>query len=59
MATQAGFTDSADPASAVSEGIVAALAAGEFHLFPDTMAKQFEGAYQGYSDAVITAEAAA
>ncbi len=55
MGEQAGFEVS-DPASVVSEGIVSALAAGDFHLFPDTVAKHFETAYQGYSDAMITAE---
>ncbi len=53
MATQAGF-DNGDSVTTVSEGIVDALAAGEFHLFPDSMAKHFEAAYQSYSDAMIT-----
>ncbi|WP_340677614.1 SDR family oxidoreductase [Paraglaciecola sp.] len=54
MGDKAGF-DVADPVESVAEGIVSALAAGEFHLFPDTVAKQFQGAYQGFSDAIITA----
>jgi len=55
MAAQAGFTEEtgADPVTSVSEGIVAALASGNFHLFPDTMAKEFEAAYQGYAGALI------
>jgi len=55
MGDKAGF-EVADPTSSVSEGIVASLKAGDFHLFPDTVAKQFEGAYQGYADAIINAE---
>lgn len=55
MGDQAGFDDAA-PVSAVSEGIVSALAAGDFHLFPDEMAKQFEAAYQSFSDAIVTAD---
>jgi NAD(P)-dependent dehydrogenase (short-subunit alcohol dehydrogenase family) len=54
MGDKAGF-DIADSVESVSEGIVSALAAGEFHLFPDTVAQQFQGAYQGFSDAIITA----
>lgn len=53
MAANAGFTD-AFPTAVVSEGIVDALAKGEFHLFPDEMAKQFESAYKSYSDNFIT-----
>lgn len=55
MADKAGF-DNGDSTESVSEGIVAALEAGDFHLFPDTMAKQFEAAYQSYSDNIITAD---
>lgn len=55
MGAAAGFTEAAD-ASVVSEGIVNSLKAGEFHLFPDEVAKQFEGVYQSYSDNIITAE---
>jgi NAD(P)-dependent dehydrogenase (short-subunit alcohol dehydrogenase family) len=54
MATHAGITN-ADPPSVVAEGIVTALAAGEFHLFPDTMAKHFEGAYASYAKAIVEA----
>jgi len=55
MATKAGF-GSADSATSVSEGIIESLKSGDFHLFPDTMAKQIQGAYQSYSDAIITAD---
>jgi NAD(P)-dependent dehydrogenase (short-subunit alcohol dehydrogenase family) len=53
MAAGAGFTD-VFPTKVVSEGIVNALANGEFHLFPDELAKQFEAGYQSYSDNFIT-----
>jgi len=39
MADKAGLGDMAEPPSTVSEGIVSALKAGEFHLFPDSFAK--------------------
>lgn len=53
MGDKAGFTDVADSVSVVAEGIVKALGAGEFHLFPDALAKQVEAAYQSFADAVI------
>jgi NAD(P)-dependent dehydrogenase (short-subunit alcohol dehydrogenase family) len=52
MGTEAGFTNG-DPTSSVSEGIVTALARGDFHLFPDSMAKQVQGAYQSFADNII------
>lgn len=55
MAAQAGFDDGFS-ASTVSEGIVSALAAGDFHLFPDEMAKQFEAAYQNFSDSIVMSD---
>lgn len=53
MATNAGLGEIAEPASLVGDGIVAALKAGEFHMFPDTMAKQIEGAYHGFAENVV------
>ncbi len=55
MAAQAGFAEG-DTTLSVSEGIVTALKKGEFHLFPDVMAKQFEAAYQSFSDNIVTAD---
>lgn len=57
MASQAGF-EVADPVDVVATGIVDALASGQFLLFPDTMAKQFEAAYHDYATNVIEAAAA-
>lgn len=55
MADNAGFTEMAEPPTLVSEGIVASLKAGEFHLFPDTMAKQVGGAYQSFAENIVVA----
>ncbi|MGH1485208.1 MAG: SDR family oxidoreductase [Cellvibrionaceae bacterium] len=56
MANDAGLSEIAEPTSVVSEGIVSSLKSGQFHLFPDTMAKQFEAAYQSYAENIIEAE---
>jgi short-subunit dehydrogenase len=54
MAAESGLEDT-DPPSVVSEGIVAALNAGDFHLFPDRMAKDFEKAYHNFAESIIEA----
>lgn len=56
MANKAGMGEVAESASSVSEGIIGALKAGAFHLFPDTVAKRFEAAYKSYAENVIEAE---
>ncbi|PCJ30642.1 MAG: short-chain dehydrogenase [Gammaproteobacteria bacterium] len=53
MAAEAGMAEMGEPTSVVSEGIVSALKSGEFHLFPDTMAKQFWDSYQSYAAGFI------
>ncbi|RLS34085.1 MAG: SDR family NAD(P)-dependent oxidoreductase [Planctomycetota bacterium] len=53
MADSAGLTEIAEPPSLVADAILAALASGDFHVFPDTMAKQFWQAYQSYAKAMI------
>lgn len=55
MGSEAGFAGSPSP-SVVADGIVEALAAGAFHLFPDEMAKQFESAYQSFADNIVLAD---
>ena len=55
MGDAAGF-DGAPEANVVSEAIVTALQNGEFHSFPDPVAKQIEAAYQSFSDAIITSD---
>ncbi|MDD5322793.1 MAG: SDR family oxidoreductase [Methylococcales bacterium] len=58
MAAAAGFAEIAEPPSLVAEGIVAALKTGNFHLFPDSMAKQMGNAYQSFSENIIEANIA-
>jgi NAD(P)-dependent dehydrogenase (short-subunit alcohol dehydrogenase family) len=58
MAAQAGMIDMAEPPSVVADAILDALETGEFHAFPDSMAKQVGAAYQGFADEMITAKAA-
>ena len=53
MAKEAGMEEGADPVELVSEGIVDALHSGQFHLFPDTMAKDFESVYHNYAEQII------
>lgn len=55
MGNAAGLTGSAEPPSVVAEGIVAALKAGDFHLFPDSMAKRVGSAYQSFAGSVVEA----
>ncbi len=55
MADSVGLTEMAEPSSLVGEGIVAALKAGDFHLFPDTMAKQIGGVYQNFAENIVEA----
>lgn len=56
MSDAAGLGGIAEPASLVGEGIVTALKAGNFHLFPDSMAKRIGSAYQHFSENVIEAD---
>ena len=56
MAHQAGMDDMGYPVSVVSDGIIEALKAADFHLFPDTMAKQFEEAYKSFAENIVEAE---
>ncbi len=56
MGDAAGLTDIAEPPELVAEAIVKSLQAGEFHCFPDSMAKQIGEAYQGFAENVVEAE---
>jgi short-subunit dehydrogenase len=58
MASDAGLAEMADPPEVVSEAIVAALEAGTFHVFPDTMARQFGEAYASFAENIIEASIA-
>lgn len=53
MAIESGFDEDADPASVVSEGIINSLKSGDFHLFPDRMAKDYEKAYRKFAEDII------
>ena len=53
MANAAGLEDMAEPPTVVADGILAALAAGEFHVFPDSMAQQFWQGYEGFGRGVV------
>lgn len=53
MAINAGMEEMADDVNTVSNGIVSALENGDFHLFPDSMAKDFQAAYQSYAENVV------
>jgi NAD(P)-dependent dehydrogenase (short-subunit alcohol dehydrogenase family) len=55
MGDAAGLTEIAEPPTLVAEGIIKALKAGEFHVFPDTMARQIGGAYQSFAQNVVEA----
>jgi NAD(P)-dependent dehydrogenase (short-subunit alcohol dehydrogenase family) len=47
--------EGAPPVSVVSDSIIEALEAGEFHSFPDEMAQQFQEAYQGFAKNIVEA----
>jgi hypothetical protein len=56
MADAAGLRAIAEPASLVADGIIAGLAADEFHVFPDSMARKFWSAYQGFAKSIVEAD---
>ncbi len=56
MGDSAGLSEIAEPPSLVAESIINALATGEFHAYPDTMAKQFGEAYQSFAENIIEAD---
>ncbi len=55
MAHNAGLGEIAEPAVLVPQAILAAMKNGEFHVFPDTMAKQIAGAYQSFATNIVEA----
>ncbi|MEM6332630.1 MAG: SDR family oxidoreductase [Planctomycetota bacterium] len=56
MANDAGLAEIAEPPSVVGETIVEALKAGDFHAFPDKMARDFWGAYESFAKAIVEPE---
>jgi NAD(P)-dependent dehydrogenase (short-subunit alcohol dehydrogenase family) len=55
MGNSAGLAGSADSPSVVAEGIVSALKAGDFLLFPDSTAKRVESAYRSFFESMVEA----
>lgn len=55
MANNAGLGEIAEPASLVGDSIITALKNGEFHAFPDTMAKQIGEVYQSFATNIVEA----
>ena len=55
MVKETGLHDIAEPPSLVADSIIAALNNGNFHAFPDSMAKQIEDVYQNYAANVVEA----
>ena len=53
MADSAGLAEIAQPPSVVASAIVAALADGEFHVFPDKMSLDFWQAYESFARNVV------
>lgn len=56
MGDEAGFSEVAEPPQLVGQSIVSALASGQFHAFPDSMASQIGEAYESFATNVIEAE---
>jgi hypothetical protein len=56
MGNEAGFAEIAEPASLVAEAMIKALEQGDFHVFPDSMARQVGGAYASFAENVIEAD---
>lgn len=55
MGRDAGVDEIAEPPSLVANSIITALENGDFHAFPDSMAKQFESEYQSYASNIVEA----
>ena len=53
MGDAAGLTEIAEPPTLVADAIIDALKTGEFHVFPDSMAKQIGGAYESFAKNVV------
>ncbi len=55
MGKSAGFGDIAEPAELVPQAIIAAFESGDFHAYPDTMAKQVGAAYRDFATNIVEA----
>lgn len=56
MGQEAGLSDIAEPADMVGKAILEALREGDFHAFPDSMARELGEAYASFARNVIEAE---
>ncbi|MBN45116.1 MULTISPECIES: SDR family oxidoreductase [unclassified Methylophaga] len=56
MAKEAGFNDIAETADTVAKAIIDGLKAGQFHVFPDTMAQDMWMQYQSFARNVVEAD---
>lgn len=56
IANAAGLADIAEPPSLVADCILAALKSGDFHTFPDTLARQLGAAHHSYAKAIVEAD---
>lgn len=56
MSDRVGLTGTAEPPLAVAEEIVAGLKSGNFHLFPDALAKRVGYAYESFAKHIIEAD---
>lgn len=53
MGEKAGFADIADPPSMVAAAIFDAIADGQFHTWPDSMAKDVGEAYRSFAENIV------
>ncbi|MEW8324514.1 MAG: SDR family oxidoreductase [Candidatus Thiodiazotropha taylori] len=56
MASNAGLSELAEPAELVPQSIIAAIESGEFHAFPDSMARQVGSVYQEFAKSIVEAD---
>ncbi|WP_375477620.1 SDR family oxidoreductase [uncultured Nostoc sp.] len=53
MSDAAGLSEITQPPALVADGIIKALKAGDFHVFPDSRAKQMGDAYKSFAQNVV------
>lgn len=53
MSDAAGMSEVSQPPALVADGIIKALKAGDFHVFPDSIAKQMGDAYKSFAQNVV------
>ncbi len=53
MGHDAGLSEIAEPTNIVADALIVGLANGQFHVFPDTMARQFWAAYESFAVSMV------